>query len=63
VARPPGRGLLGRLLSWAGPSGERSGDAPPEAARDEAEERLEAARARLKQTIPPPEDQPPEPGA
>jgi len=57
MARPPGGGLLGRLLGpvlgRGAPAEERSH--APEDPR-EAAKRIEAAQERLKQEIPPPED-------
>jgi hypothetical protein len=52
-------GLLGRLLGvLGGRERSREQSQPQEDPQRGAAERLEAARARLKQEIPPPEDQP-----
>jgi hypothetical protein len=62
MARPPGGGLLGRLLS--GVRGRPSRVEPPrtdDAARREAAKRLETAQQRLKQQIPPPQEPEPRP--
>ena len=64
MARAPGGGVLGRLLSGVRGRPGRGGphgDGEDEAARREAAERLEAARERLKQEIPPPEESEPRP--
>lgn len=59
MARAPGGGLVGRLLSGMLGRPEREGGEPDqEAERREANERLEAAQQRLKQEIPPPEEAP-----
>ncbi len=63
MARPPGGGLVGRLLSGfrgRGGSDEPDSRAGGKAARD-ASERLDAAQQRLKDEIPPPEE--PDPSA
>jgi hypothetical protein len=61
MGRPPGGGLLGRLLSGVrGRPGEADAQHGDDAARGEAAKRLEAAQQRLKQEIPAPQD--PEPG-
>lgn len=64
MARAPGGGLLGRLLSGVrgrpGREGPHLGD---EVGRREAAERLEAAQQRLKQEIPPPEPDEPQPSS
>jgi hypothetical protein len=62
MARPPGAGLLGRLLSGVrGRPGREGAQRSDEPARREAAQRLEAARERLKQEIAPPEDPEPRP--
>jgi hypothetical protein len=57
VPRPPGRGLVGRLLATLRGRQEPAGDEPA-AGEDgfEAERRIDAARERLKTEIPPRED-------
>ena len=58
MARPPGGGLLGRLLGpvlgRGAPADEERSRAPEDPR--EAAKRIEAAQQRLKQEIPPPED-------
>jgi hypothetical protein len=52
-------GLLGRLRDLIGgrPARSKPEPQPPEDPRRDAAQRLEAARDRLKQEIPPPEDE------
>ena len=60
MARAPGGGVLGRLLSGVrGRPGQGAAQRDDEAARREAAKRLEAAQERLKQEIPPPEESEP----
>jgi hypothetical protein len=62
MARPPGGGLLGRLLSGVrGRTDDQGAQRGDETARREAAKRLEAAQKRLKQEIPPPEEPEPRP--
>jgi hypothetical protein len=60
MARPPGGGLLGRLLSGVRGRPDKGPDRD-DRDRREAAQRLEAARARLKHEIPPPEEPEPRP--